>query len=142
MRPGSSLDGRSVPLAVLGAGLIDGLNPCAFATLVFFISYLAFTGRFHRYSLRNQLLIGWGMGTAVTVIGLYLSYAIDLPSGPTVVVFYGVALALGAALVAGLAYSTADTTNLIPFDAEIGLLVFLVTAAYGLGIFLGYRRYR
>ena len=52
------------------------------------------------------------------------------------------ALALGVALVAGLAYSTADTTNLIPFDAEIGLLVFLVTAAYGLGIFLGYRRYR
>ena len=50
--------------------------------------------------------------------------------------------ALGVALVAGLAYSTADTTNLIPFDAEIGLLVFLVTAAYGLGIFLGYRRYR
>lgn len=52
------------------------------------------------------------------------------------------ALALGVALVAGLAYSTADTTNLIPFDAEIGILVFLVTAAYGLGIFLGYRRYQ
>ncbi|UCC63852.1 MAG: hypothetical protein JSV36_01990 [Anaerolineae bacterium] len=32
-------------LTVLGAGLIDGLNPCAFATLVFFISYLTFTGR-------------------------------------------------------------------------------------------------
>ena len=52
------------------------------------------------------------------------------------------ALALGVALVAGLAYSTADTTDLIPFDAEIGLLVFLVTAAYGLGLLLGYRRYR
>ncbi|MGD2207537.1 MAG: hypothetical protein PVH17_12250, partial [Anaerolineae bacterium] len=32
-------------LTVLGAGLVDGLNPCAFATLVFFVSYLAFTGR-------------------------------------------------------------------------------------------------
>ena len=51
------------------------------------------------------------------------------------------ALALGVALVAGLAYSTADTTNLIPMDAEIGILVFLVCAAYGLGIFLGHRRY-
>ena len=52
------------------------------------------------------------------------------------------ALALGVALVAGLAYSTADTTDLIPFDAEISFLVFLVCAAYGLGIFLGNRRYQ
>ena len=52
------------------------------------------------------------------------------------------ALALGVALVAGLAYATADATNLIPFDAEIGFLVFLVCAAYGLGIFLGHRRYQ
>ena len=52
------------------------------------------------------------------------------------------ALALGVALVAGLAYSTADATNLIPFDAEIGFLVFIVCAAYGLGIFLGHRRYQ
>ena len=52
------------------------------------------------------------------------------------------ALALGVALVAGLAYSTADATNLIPVDAEIGFLVFLVCAAYGLGIFLGHRRYQ
>ena len=46
--------------------------------------------------LKWQLLIGWIMGTVVTVLGLYLSYAIDLPSGPTVVAFYGVVLALGA----------------------------------------------
>ncbi len=32
-------------LTVLAAGFMDGLNPCAFATIVFFISYLAFTGR-------------------------------------------------------------------------------------------------
>jgi zinc/manganese transport system permease protein len=46
--------------------------------------------------LKWQLLIGWAMGTVVTVLGLYLSYAIDLPSGPTVVAFYGVVLVLGA----------------------------------------------
>jgi hypothetical protein len=27
-------------LTVIGAGLLDGVNPCAFATLIFFISYL------------------------------------------------------------------------------------------------------
>ncbi len=46
--------------------------------------------------LKHQLAIGWTMGTVVTIIGLGLSYVIDLPSGPTVVAFYGVALALGA----------------------------------------------
>jgi hypothetical protein len=31
--------------AILAAGLIEGLNPCAFATLIFFISYLTMVGR-------------------------------------------------------------------------------------------------
>jgi zinc/manganese transport system permease protein len=46
--------------------------------------------------VKHQLLIGWGMGTVVTVIGLVLSYLCDLPSGPSVVAFYGIALLLGA----------------------------------------------
>jgi len=32
-------------LTVALAGLVDGLNPCAFATLVFFVSYLTLSGR-------------------------------------------------------------------------------------------------
>jgi len=54
------------PLAVLGAGLLDGLNPCAFATLIFFISYLTFTGR----KGRDVLLIGGAFTTSV--FGTYL----------------------------------------------------------------------
>lgn len=30
---------------VLFAGLVDGINPCAFATIIFFISYLTYVGR-------------------------------------------------------------------------------------------------
>ncbi|HDQ72350.1 MAG TPA: hypothetical protein ENN19_09670 [Chloroflexi bacterium] len=52
-------------LTVLGAGLIDGLNPCAFATLVFFISYLTFTGR-----KGNEVLLS---GLAFT-LGVFLTY--------------------------------------------------------------------
>jgi len=52
------------------------------------------------------------------------------------------ALALGVALVAGLAYSTAEIAGLMPFDAETGYLVFLVTGVYALGVALGYRRYK
>ncbi|HIE28893.1 TPA: DUF1573 domain-containing protein, partial [Candidatus Poribacteria bacterium] len=29
------------PFAVMAAGLVDGINPCAFATIIFFMSYLA-----------------------------------------------------------------------------------------------------
>lgn len=31
-------------LPIIGAGLIDGINPCAFATLIFFITYLSVLG--------------------------------------------------------------------------------------------------
>lgn len=33
------------PLTVAFAGLIDGINPCAFTTLIFFISYLMYLGK-------------------------------------------------------------------------------------------------
>jgi cytochrome c biogenesis protein CcdA len=52
-------------LTVLGAGLIDGLNPCAFATLVFFVSYLAFTGR----RGRDILFVGLSF-----TLGVFLTY--------------------------------------------------------------------
>lgn len=53
------------PLTVVGAGLVDGLNPCAFATLVFFISYMTFTGR----RGRDILLVG-----AAFTLGVFLTY--------------------------------------------------------------------
>ena len=53
------------PLTVVGAGLIDGLNPCAFATIIFFISYLAFMNR-----SRREIL---AVGTAFTV-GVFATY--------------------------------------------------------------------
>ncbi len=52
-------------LTVLGAGLIDGLNPCAFATIVFFVSYLAFLGR----SRKDMLLVG-----AAFTFGVFATY--------------------------------------------------------------------
>jgi len=52
-------------LTVLAAGLVDGLNPCAFATIVFFLSYLAFVGRPGREVL--------AVGVAFT-LGVFLTY--------------------------------------------------------------------
>ena len=52
-------------LTVVAAGLVDGLNPCAFATIVFFISYLSFAGR----KGREILLVG-----ALFALGVFLTY--------------------------------------------------------------------
>ncbi|MBN2343215.1 MAG: metal ABC transporter permease [Deltaproteobacteria bacterium] len=44
--------------------------------------------------LKYQLLIGWATGTLVTVMGLAVSYFGDFPSGPAVIVLYGVVLVI------------------------------------------------
>ncbi len=59
-------------LTVLGAGLIDGLNPCAFATLVFFISYLTFTGRRGRDILFVGLAFSLGVFLTYLLVGVGL----------------------------------------------------------------------
>lgn len=53
-------------LAVAGAGLLDGINPCAFATIVFFISYMGLVGR-----KRKEMLIAGG-AFAAAVFATYL----------------------------------------------------------------------
>jgi len=52
------------------------------------------------------------------------------------------ALSLGVGLVAGLAYSNLDVSNLIAFDAEISHLVILMGLTYMIGVFAGLKRYR
>lgn len=42
--------------------------------------------------LLYQLLIGWAMGTVVSVCGIVVSYFLKLPDGPTVVSCYGLVL--------------------------------------------------
>jgi len=38
---------------------------------------------------RNRLIIGWIMGTVVSITGLIISYKFDFPTGPSVVIVYG-----------------------------------------------------
>jgi len=52
-------------LTVIGAGLLDGVNPCAFATLIFFISYLIMRSK----KKRDILLVGAAFGA-----GVFLAY--------------------------------------------------------------------
>ncbi|MDP6685922.1 MAG: metallophosphoesterase, partial [Candidatus Omnitrophota bacterium] len=58
--------------AVLGAGLLDGVNPCAFTTIVFFISFLAFVG----YRKRDILLTGISFTIAVFIAYILIGLGI------------------------------------------------------------------
>ena len=50
---------------VLGAGLIDGINPCAFTVLIFFISFLNFVG----YRKKELIVLG-----TVFILSVFLTY--------------------------------------------------------------------
>lgn len=53
-------------------------------------------------SWRMRMIIGWSVAVVVTILGLFLSYVINAPCGPTVVVLLGLSLgvmAIGKALV-------------------------------------------
>jgi cytochrome c biogenesis protein CcdA len=53
------------PLAVILAGLIDGVNPCAFTVIVFFVSFLTVMG----YRRREMFLIGLAY-----ILAVFLTY--------------------------------------------------------------------
>lgn len=59
-------------LAVVGSGLVDGLNPCAFATIIFFIAYLAFIGRKGRDVLLTGIAFAAGVFIAYFLLGVGL----------------------------------------------------------------------
>ena len=61
----------TLPL-VLGGGLIDGVNPCAFATMVFLVSYL----RVRRRTRREILSIGTAY--VLGVFGTYLALGLGM----------------------------------------------------------------
>ena len=56
------------PFAIASAGLVDGINPCAFTVIVFFISFLTLQG----YKKRDMMVIGLSYIFAVFVTYLLL----------------------------------------------------------------------
>ncbi len=49
--------------AIIGAGLVDGINPCAFAVIVFFVSFLTV----YKYSRKEILVVGSAYCIAVFI---------------------------------------------------------------------------
>jgi zinc/manganese transport system permease protein len=77
-----------------------------------------------------QLILGWSMGTVVSIVGLLISYLADLPSGPTVVATYGLALLLLALIL----YVVRSDNRQIAFrNLVAGIAVLILTS----GVFYG-----
>lgn len=69
------------PATVAAAGLVDGINPCAFATLIFFVSYLAASGRKGKQVLAAGGAFTLGVFVAYLVVGLGLYQLLDRLGG-------------------------------------------------------------
>ncbi len=80
----------------------------------------------------KQLVIGWTMGLIVSITGLYISYVADLPSGPTVVTFYGITLLI-VAVVLYLVRAEAKTAALTKLALGLGAVLVVVFGLYLLG---------
>jgi hypothetical protein len=80
LRPGGQTSAQNDPLpqndfslwAVLAAGLIDGINPCALMTLLFLISLLAVGGQ------TKKIIFLVGLGFTLGVFGTYLAIGVGL----------------------------------------------------------------
>jgi cytochrome c biogenesis protein CcdA len=57
---------------VILAGILDGINPCAFTTLIFLLSYLAFTGKTRRE------ILAIGISFSLAVFGTYYLIGLGL----------------------------------------------------------------
>jgi len=72
--------GRLTVLAILAAGLLDGVNPCAFTTLIFLISALAVAGRTRGQVLQIGLFFSAAVFVTYLLIGMGFFQAIRLAS--------------------------------------------------------------
>lgn len=84
-------------LTIALAGLIDGLNPCAFTTLIFFVSYLSLSGRKGRQVLAVGTAFTAGVFLAYFLVGIGFWKVLDLLGGALITLsrwVYGITAAL------------------------------------------------
>ena len=62
--------GRLTPVPVFFAGLIDGINPCAFTTIIFMISILTLYGRSRQQMLLTGLIFSIAVFITYYMVGL------------------------------------------------------------------------
>jgi cytochrome c biogenesis protein CcdA/tetratricopeptide (TPR) repeat protein len=66
------------PAVVVSAGLADGVNPCAFSVIIFFLSYLAYMGRSRRQIVAAGIVFTVAVFVTYYAIGLGLATLLDI----------------------------------------------------------------
>jgi zinc/manganese transport system permease protein len=92
--------GLGVPVPYLLFGVVITLAvPIAGVLMVFtFLVVPAVIANLFTGDKRKLALISWGTGALASLLGLWVSYTKDLPTGPLIVCMYGVLLLVAVAI--------------------------------------------
>lgn len=95
----------------------------------------------------SQSVVSWAAIVSNIAIGIGLivahaRYLQKLDELQRKIMLDAMAVALGAALVAGCAYGAAANADVMAGDAEIGLLIILMSVVYVMAVLVGNTRYR
>ncbi len=123
-----------------GAVITHSVGTAGVLLVFVFLVVPAITSMLITDVLWKQLAIGWGMGVVVSFVGLYISYIADLPSGPTVVAFYGAMLAL-VALTLYVIKAEIRSKAIMKIALGVGVTLLVIFGFYLLGnLFKGGRQ--
>jgi hypothetical protein len=92
--------------------------------------------------LLSALFIGFNVLIGIGMIWANIKFINSLDELQRKINVDAIALSLGVAIVAGLAYSTLDTANVISGDAEISVLVILISISQVIALVVGKMRYK
>jgi hypothetical protein len=92
-------------------------------------------------TLLSMLAIAINTGFGVGMIWANIQHLSVLDELQKKIHMDAMGIALGAGIVGGLSYSTLDIANVIPGDAEIGMLVMLISVTYMIALLVGKKRY-
>ena len=91
--------------------------------------------------LINSLAILFNLGIGIGMIMATINHLKKQDEMIQKVQLEAMGISLGVAVVGGIAFSMLDTTNVIPFDAEISHLVMIIAITYFVSVFINLRRY-
>ncbi len=117
-----------------GAVITHSVGTAGVLLVFVFLVVPAITSMLITDVLWKQLAIGWGMGVLVSIVGLYISYIADLPSGPTVVAFYGAMLVL-VALTLFVVKAEIRSKAIMKIALGLGVTLLIIFGFYLLGNF-------
>ncbi|MBN2007970.1 metal ABC transporter permease [candidate division KSB1 bacterium] len=80
--------------ASFGIAVVHSVSVGGILTIFAFLILPASISALFMKSWQSRIFLGWGLGTIVTVCGLYLSWNLDVPSAPTIILVLGVCLLL------------------------------------------------